>query len=59
MEAVDGAAALTRFDGARIDLVITDVNMPNMDGIALVKKMRATPRISTTPVILLLTESLD
>lgn len=53
----DGQEALTHFDGRDIDLVITDLNMPNMDGISLVKAIRANTEYKFTPVILLTTKA--
>jgi len=40
-----------------VDLIITDVNMPKMDGIELTRQLRALPPFSRTPIILLTTES--
>ncbi|BAU56370.1 response regulator [Halorhodospira halochloris] len=56
-EAVDGKDALTKAKGGSFDLVITDVNMPNMDGITLVKELRALPAFKFKPILLLTTES--
>ena len=55
-EAVDGKHALDQSKAARFDLVITDVNMPNMDGITLVKNLRANPDYRGTPILILTTE---
>lgn len=57
IEAVDGQQALELAQCQRVDLVITDVNMPRMDGIALVGRLRAMPEYRLTPVLLLTTES--
>lgn len=57
LEGVDGKDALTKLDGQKIHLIISDVNMPNMDGIAFLKAVRANPRYKFTPVIMLTTES--
>ena len=55
--AVDGKDAIDKLSGAAPDLIITDINMPNMDGISLVKNLRADSRFSTTPILILTTES--
>jgi two-component system chemotaxis response regulator CheY len=57
IEAGDGQAALGKLDGKKIHLVISDVNMPNMDGITFVKEMKKLPAYRFTPVIMLTTES--
>ncbi len=57
LEAGDGQEALTLLKTRSVDLVITDVNMPNMDGITLTRNLRALPNFSRTPIILLTTES--
>jgi two-component system, chemotaxis family, chemotaxis protein CheY len=57
VEAVDGADALERLQGARVDAVITDQNMPRMDGVALTRALRADARWRSLPVLILTTES--
>ena len=57
VEAVDGQDALRLAKGTKVNLVITDVNMPNMDGIALVRELRALADYKFTPILLLTTES--
>lgn len=57
VEAVDGQDALTKAKTAKIDLVLTDVNMPKMDGIALIKALRVLPAFKFTPILMLTTES--
>src|SRR3990172_800824 len=57
VEACDGKDALTKLNGQKINLVICDVNMPNMDGIAFLKAIKATPNYKFTPVVMLTTES--
>lgn len=59
IEAEDGRAALDAVKGRKVDAVVTDVNMPRMDGIALVKSLRALPDFKFTPILLLTTESGD
>ena len=57
IEAEDGTVALGILKSRAIDLVITDVHMPNMGGIELTQKLRAMPGLRGTPVLLLTTES--
>lgn len=58
VEAKDGLEGLARLgDEQLFDLVITDVNMPNMDGIAMIKKVREIPKYKFTPILVLTTES--
>lgn len=57
VEAQDGADALTKSSHHKADLVITDLNMPNMDGITLTRRLRATPAYKFVPIVLLTTES--
>lgn len=57
VEAVDGVDALNKAKGQKFDLVISDVNMPNMDGLTLIKELRATPGFQFTPMLMLTTES--
>jgi two-component system, chemotaxis family, chemotaxis protein CheY len=59
VEAVDGEDA---FDKARLhdfDLVLTDQNMPRLDGISLTRKLRDVPKFKSTPILILTTESSD
>lgn len=57
IEAVDGVDALNKAKGKKIDLVVTDVNMPNMDGITLIKELRGLPNYKFIPMLMLTTES--
>ena len=57
VEAVDGVDALDKAKQTSVDLVITDVNMPNMDGISLVKEVKQHPQYKFTPIMMLTTES--
>jgi two-component system chemotaxis sensor kinase CheA len=50
--AADGLDALSRLRGARYDVVVSDVEMPNMDGLALTASIRANPATAELPVIL-------
>jgi two-component system chemotaxis response regulator CheY len=56
IEASDGKDALSKLKGQKVNLVISDVNMPNMDGITFVKEMKKLPEFKFTPVIMLTTE---
>ncbi|MDP9794606.1 two-component system chemotaxis response regulator CheY [Catenuloplanes nepalensis] len=53
----DGKDALAKLDGRRIHLIISDVNMPNMDGITFVTEAKKLPAYKFTPIIMLTTES--
>lgn len=57
VEAVDGQDALDRLEGLKPDLVITDLNMPRMDGIHFIRQLRGRPTTRHTPVLMLTTES--
>ena len=57
LEACDGQDALGKVNGQKIHLVISDVNMPNMDGITFVKKLKENASYKFTPVIMLTTEA--
>ena len=57
IQAKDGAEALTMARGDRFDLVLADLNMPNMDGIELIRALRAEAEYRTTPILMLTTES--
>ena len=59
IEAVDGIDGLAKAKSEKIDLFITDINMPNMDGIQLIKELRAMPEYKFTPIIALTTENQD
>jgi two-component system chemotaxis response regulator CheY len=59
IEACDGKDALTKLDGRKIHLMISDVNMPNMDGISFVKAAKQLPAYKFTPSIMLTTEAGD
>ena len=56
LEAQDGKDALSKLVGQKIHLIISDVNMPNMDGITFVRNAKAMPAYKFTPVIMLTTE---
>lgn len=56
VEACDGRDALSKAEGRKFHLVISDVNMPNMDGITFVKELKSRAEHRFTPVIMLTTE---
>jgi len=57
LEAEDGRDGLSVAQRNRVDLVITDLNMPEMDGLSLIRALRATPTYRTTPILMLTTEA--
>ena len=59
VEAVDGQDAWEKAGGRSFDLVLTDQNMPRMDGISLTRKLREAPQFKSTPILILTTESSD
>jgi len=59
IEANDGQDALSKLDGRKINLIVSDVNMPVMDGITFVSKSKELAAYKFTPVIMLTTESGD
>jgi two-component system, chemotaxis family, chemotaxis protein CheY len=59
VEAVDGKDALQKLGSRKVDMLITDLNMPNLDGIGLIKGARALPACKFIPIVMLTTESQD
>jgi two-component system chemotaxis response regulator CheY len=59
IDAFDGKNALSKLNGVKINLLITDVNMPNMDGITLVKEAKKIAAYKFTPMMMLTTEFSD
>jgi two-component system chemotaxis response regulator CheY len=59
LEACDGRDALGKLKGQKVHLMISDVNMPTMDGISFVKAVKQIPAYKFTPVVMLTTESQD
>jgi two-component system chemotaxis response regulator CheY len=59
IEACDGQDALTKLNGQKIHLIVSDVNMPNLDGIGLVTQVKQNPDYKFTPIMMLTTESQD
>ncbi|QNH01842.1 response regulator [Pseudomonas sediminis] len=57
IEGCDGKDALGKLDGRKVHLIISDVNMPNMDGITFLKNVKQLPAYKFTPVIMLTTEA--
>ncbi|MEQ1794504.1 MAG: response regulator [Nitrospira sp.] len=57
IEGCDGKDALTKLTGQKVHLIISDVNMPNMDGITFVKEVKKLANYKFTPIIMLTTES--
>lgn len=56
-EAVDGADGLAKAQRARFDMIITDLNMPKMDGLQMIKELRRMPNQLGVPILFLTTES--
>jgi len=56
---VDGVDALKKLTTERVDLVITDINMPMMDGLKLVTLIRANARTKTLPIVIVTTEGAE
>lgn len=57
LEAVDGKDALAKLANKKVDMLITDLNMPNLDGIGLIKSVRASGLNKFIPIVMLTTES--
>lgn len=55
--AVNGKDALGKLDGAKIDMIVTDLNMPEMDGIEFIQQLRAAEKHKFMPIVMLTTES--
>lgn len=54
--AADGMEALRRLDESAVDAILTDINMPNMDGLAFIRNARQVERLAHTPILALTTE---
>jgi two-component system chemotaxis response regulator CheY len=59
IEAADGLDAIAKLDGTKINLIISDVNMPKLNGIEFVTQVKKNPRYKFTPIIMLTTEGQD
>jgi two-component system chemotaxis response regulator CheY len=57
VEAGDGKEALAKIGTADVNMVITDLNMPNMDGLTLIRELRKLPAYKFLPIVFLTTES--
>ncbi|MBK5970264.1 two-component system response regulator [Thiorhodovibrio winogradskyi] len=57
IEAGDGKEALSKLTGQKVHLIVSDVNMPNMDGITMVREIKKLPAYKFTPIMMLTTES--
>jgi two-component system chemotaxis response regulator CheY len=57
LSAVDGKDALRFLDGSHLDMILTDLHMPNMDGIGLIKEVRKIEAYKFVPILYLTTES--
>lgn len=57
IEACDGKDGLSKLNGQKVNLIVSDVNMPNMDGISMLKEVKSMPAYKFTPVIMLTTEA--
>ncbi|MBJ7535931.1 response regulator [Rhodomicrobium vannielii ATCC 17100] len=59
VEAEDGQKGLSVLGSASVDVIITDVNMPNMDGMTFIRHVRSQPQFKATPILVLTTEGSD
>jgi two-component system, chemotaxis family, chemotaxis protein CheY len=59
VEAVDGEDGLAKAKSTAVNLVLTDQNMPKMDGLSLIKSLRTLPQYKSAPILVLTTESGD
>jgi len=56
-EAANGLEALTRMQQTRVDLILSDINMPSMDGLELVRQLQAVENAKGVPIIMITTEA--
>jgi two-component system chemotaxis response regulator CheY len=59
VEAQDGAEALKKFQGGKIDIVLTDINMPVLDGLKLTAHLRSDPANAKLPIVIITTEAAE
>ncbi|HXI14131.1 MAG TPA: response regulator [Thermoanaerobaculia bacterium] len=59
IEAVDGVDALKKLSGQKIDLILTDINMPVMDGLKLVSLVRQNSQLKDIPIVIITTEGAE
>ncbi len=57
VEAVDGLDGLQKAKAKAVNLILSDQNMPKMDGLSMIKELRALPQYKTVPILMLTTES--
>lgn len=57
VQANDGAEGLAKAQSTTYDMVVTDLNMPNMDGLTLIRELRKLPNYTGVPILFLTTES--
>lgn len=57
IEAVDGVDGLNVLEGEQPDIIITDINMPNLDGFGFIEAVRSDPAVRRVPILVLTTES--
>jgi two-component system chemotaxis response regulator CheY len=57
LEASNGAEALTRLEGNQVDLILSDINMPTMDGLELVKQLQGVESVKGVPIVMITTEA--
>jgi two-component system chemotaxis response regulator CheY len=55
-EAEDGEVALEKLAKARFDLIVTDLNMPRLDGVGLIRNLRSSPQHQDVPIVILISE---
>ena len=59
IEADDGVDALRKLGAQKLDIILTDINMPIMDGLKLVKRVRSDEQLKAIPIIIITTEGAD
>jgi len=59
IEACDGDDALSKLDGRKVHLIISDINMPHMDGMTFMKTVKSLPHYKFTPIVMLTSSALD
>jgi two-component system chemotaxis response regulator CheY len=59
VEADDGVDALRKLSAQKLDIILTDINMPIMDGLKLVKRIRSDEQLKTIPIIIITTEGAE
>ena len=57
VEADDGVDGIRKLGGGRFDIIVTDINMPILDGLKLIQRVRNDPKHKDTPVVIITTES--